>query len=263
MTPMTGPKLLLSLHDVTPAHLPRLKRAESLFHDLGVTHMTYLVIPRYHGGSAIEEPEFRRWCRQARPFTVHWCLHGYYHEERITERHGRVSLWNWLARRLLTAGEGEFLDLREREAAARIDRGRRIFRACLGSSPRGFVAPAWLFNKALLATLREQGFAWTEDHWRVYQLPSGATIEAPVITWATRTFVRRHGSAVLAPLQLRCWRRRPVIRIAVHPLDFDDRRLVAEIRCVIASALRDRVLSTYDDILTVAHPNDDVSARSG
>ena len=247
---MPALKLLLSLHDVTPAHLQRLRRAESLFGDLGVTHATYLVIPRYHGASAIDEPEFRTWCRQARPFGVHWCLHGYYHEERITDGHGRLSLRNWLARRLLTAGEGEFLDLREREAAARIDLGRHLFRACLGSSPRGFVAPAWLFNKALMATLRTQGFAWTEDHGRIYHVPSGMAIDAPVITWATRTFVRRHGSAVLAPVQLRCWRRRPVIRIAVHPLDFDDERIVDGIGRVIAAALRDRVPSTYDDVLT-------------
>ena len=50
--------LLLSLHDVTPRHLVRLVRAEALFRELGVTHATYLVVPRYHRGWAIEKVLF-------------------------------------------------------------------------------------------------------------------------------------------------------------------------------------------------------------
>ena len=74
---MTRPRLLLSLHDVTPHHISRLARAEALFCELGVTHATYLLVPRYHGAWAIEsDPMFRDWCRAPRPFTVRWCLHG-------------------------------------------------------------------------------------------------------------------------------------------------------------------------------------------
>jgi predicted deacetylase len=248
--PMSTLTLLLSLHDVAPPHLPRLMRAEALFRHLGVTHVTYLVVPRYHHGRAVDEdPEFLGWCAAARPFSVHWCLHGYYHEEGLAGRRDRFVPRNWLTRSLLTAGEGEFLALRGAEARYRIDRGRARFKACLGQDPVGFVAPAWLFNRELMPALRERGFAWTEDHWRVIDVRRDLAIPAPVITWATRTPVRRHGSARLAPALLRFWGARRVIRIAVHPLDFDDGRLVEAITRTLATALRNRALVRYDDVL--------------
>jgi hypothetical protein len=245
---MPGLKLLLSLHDVTPRHLVRLARAEALFRELGVTHATYLVVPRYHRAWAIEtDSGFRTWCRGPRPFTVRWCLHGYHHEEiRPTDR---FSVRNWFNRQFLTAGEGEFLGLPEAEMRRCIDRGREAFTACLGVEPAGFVAPAWLFNRALIPVLRDRCFAWTEDHWRIYDLKHGGILDAPVLTWATRTAARRYGSARLVPALLARWRERPVIRIAVHPLDFDDPRFVDVIRLTIAAALHDRVLDEYEGVL--------------
>jgi hypothetical protein len=41
-------KLLVSLHDVTPFHLPRLQRAEALCAALGVDKISFLLIPDYH-----------------------------------------------------------------------------------------------------------------------------------------------------------------------------------------------------------------------
>jgi predicted deacetylase len=240
--------LLLSLHDVTPRHLVRLTRAEALFRELGVTHATYLVVPRYHRAWAIEtDPGFRAWCRASRPFSVRWCLHGYHHEE--LRPPDRFSVQNWFNRQFLTAGEGEFLGLRDAETRQYIDRGRQAFTACLGVEPTGFVAPAWLFNRALIPVLRNLCFAWTEDHWRIYDLKRGGILNAPVLTWAARTALHRYGSARLVPALLRCWRQRPVIRIAVHPLDFDDPRFVDAIRQTIAGALRDRELDEYESVL--------------
>src|SRR5262249_23151273 len=158
--------------------------------EMGVTDATYLVVPRYHGGWSIESDAlFAGWCRRPRPFTVRWCLHGYRHEEAGTA--DRLSVHDRLKRRFLTAGEGEVLNLPEVQMASRIDLGSRAFAACLGFEPAGFVAPAWLFNRALIPALSAKGFAWTEDLWRIYDLRRRTTIDAPVITWATRTLVRR------------------------------------------------------------------------
>ena len=71
---MRRPIVLVSLHDVTPRYVERLARAEALFRELGVTRATYLLVPRYHGGWAIEKDSgFVSWCRQPRAFTVDWC----------------------------------------------------------------------------------------------------------------------------------------------------------------------------------------------
>ena len=243
-------RLLLSLHDVTPRHLVRLTRAESLFRELGVTRATYLLVPRYHHGSPIDrDSRFKRWCREPRPFTVDWCLHGYHHEETETHRIDPFAVRNWLRRQFLTSGEGEFLGLGKSCVQDRIDRGRKAFTACLGRDPTGFVAPAWLFNCALIPVLRERGFAWTEDRSRIYDLHRRTVIDSPVITWASRTRARRCGSSWLAPVLLRRWHERPTIRIAVHPLDFDDQRLVDAIAHTIAAALLERTPDTYEQVL--------------
>jgi predicted deacetylase len=243
--------LLLSLHDVTPRHVARLVRAEALFQRLGVTRVTYLLVPRFHGGWAIEDDEpFRAWCRAPRPFTVRWCLHGYSHQE--VRRSGQFSLRDWGNRRFLTAGEGEFLSLGDADTKVLIDAGTNAFEAYLGVRPTGFVAPAWLFNRALISALRDRGFAWTEDHWRIYDLRRGEAISAPVITWATRTPFHRVGSTRLAPVLRWQWSHRPIIRIAVHPLDFDHPRVVRAIERIIAAALRDRALRDYEWALSQA-----------
>ena len=118
-------KLVVSLHDVTPFHLKRLVRAEALCRDLGVRKLTYLLVPRYHGGFACaEDGDFVAWCRAAREFAVSWHLHGYQHLEDAAT--GPAGAWSvGLKRRMLTAGEGEFqaLDMasqrRRLEAVAR------------------------------------------------------------------------------------------------------------------------------------------------
>ena len=242
--------ILLSLHDVTPRHAARLARAETLFRDLGVAHVTYLIVPRYHRGWPIDEDaEFSRWCAAPRPFAVRWCLHGYHHEETNTRGFSRPSPRACLKRRFLTAGEGEFLSLSAAAIGDRIDRGRRAFKSCLNQDPTGFVAPAWLFNRTLMPALAEQGFAWTEDHWRIYDLHRHTTIDAPVITWASRTRTRRWGSIWLAPRVLQHWHDKPILRIAIHPCDFDHRSLVEAITHTITTALRDRTPETYEHVL--------------
>ncbi|HEV7589616.1 MAG TPA: hypothetical protein VGO40_15985, partial [Longimicrobium sp.] len=112
------------------------------------------------------------------------------------------------------------------------------FRAVTGTEPAGFVAPAWLATPALPPLLRRHGFAWTEDHAAVVDLSAGRAIAAPVITWATRTPLRRATSVAGTPLLLRLRRRSRVLRLAVHPLDFDHPRTVASIRRVWSAALR-------------------------
>jgi predicted deacetylase len=150
--------------------------------------------------------------------------------------------------RCLTAGEAEFLALRGDELRHRLARGIESFRACVGTEPAGFVAPAWLFNAQLLPALARAGIAVTEDHQWVYEVTAGQRLRIPVITWATRTGLRRVGSRLLAPLLLRHWADLPVIRVAIHPADVDHPATVRSIEGVLASALTSRQLASYDEV---------------
>lgn len=79
-------KLLVSLHDVTPFHLPRLQKAEALCEALGVEKMSFLLIPDYHSlGRSDLSPDFVAWCRRDRAFDVEWFLHGYTHADEAPE----------------------------------------------------------------------------------------------------------------------------------------------------------------------------------
>ncbi len=239
------PVCAVSLHDVTPFHLDRLVRAERFLVSLGVTRVAYLLVPRFHGAWAVDEhDDFVAWCRATRPFEVEWLLHGFFHSELVRPgRGGRPpGIAPWFKSSFLTDREGEFLALRGEELRQRIARGVEVFRSVLGAEAVGFVPPAWLFNDELLPALHDLGFSFAEDHGGLYDVQEGRRVRSPVITWATRTLLRRYGSLVVCPLLQTLWNDEPAIRIAVHPSDFDHPRTVRSIERILRAAMRDRDL---------------------
>jgi len=243
-------KLLVSLHDVTPYHLSRLRCAEALLGAIGIRKLAYLLVPQFHGGYPCDaDPEFVAWCRAPRPFAVDWQLHGFHHlEPPPAERGGRGKWSDALKRRLLTGGEGEFLALDRSAQRSRLDAGRAMFRRCLGSDPESFVAPAWLFNPALPPLLAELGFRYTESHRRIYSLQTGDSRRSPVITWATRTSLRKLASLAAAPVLLRQWEREPLLRVAIHPFDVESRGTIASIEAVLGRLLERREQAFNGDL---------------
>ncbi|MDB5050129.1 MAG: hypothetical protein JWO30_3200 [Fibrobacteres bacterium] len=242
-------KLVISLHDATPFHLDRLRKAEAVFLELGISKITYLLVPEYHGGyPSAGHPGFPGFCREARPFAVDWHLHGYHHLESPPQGEAAGGGLDGLKRRFMTAGEGEFLALDPQAQRRKLEDGRDSFRRCLGTDPLGFVAPAWLFNAALPPLLREMGFRYTEDHRRMYRVDTGARLESPVITWATRTFLRKYGSLIVCPALARIWAKAPVLRVAMHPFDFDHPSTVASIKSVLRGLMPGREQAFSSDL---------------
>jgi predicted deacetylase len=271
-------KLLVSLHDVTPVHAARLARAEALLQSLAIEEVAYLFVPRFHGVPSEEDASFLRWCRAPRAFRIHWMLHGYLHQEsHPLQPHvpqpppaphtpqtphgprtpgastpGASTPGAWWKRRLLTAGEGEFLALRGDQLHDRLARGRDVFRRCLDADPDSFVPPAWLAHPDLQPALRDLGFDYTEDHHRIYQLQHARSQRAPVITWATRTLTRRVGSRLVCPLMSAMWRSQPVLRVALHPHDFDYPETSNNIARVLRGLIRDRDAVPYSRMFSAA-----------
>jgi uncharacterized protein len=232
--------IMIALHDVTPFHLSRLRRAESLFFELGIERATYLFIPDYHRASpAGANPEFLSWCRAPRPHAVEWLLHGYYHLQDPDDG-SPIAPLDRMRMKLLTGGEGEFLPLSPQDQRNRIARGMTMFESCLGRRPSGFIAPAFLYRPELLPLLAGCGLKYTEDHRHIIRLDPLRRRRSPVLTWATRTVARKYGSIVAAPLLLRLWTNEPILRIAVHPFDFDHSETIASIRSVLRRVLANR-----------------------
>jgi len=247
--------LLLSVHDVTPFHAERLGRIESFLASRSIARVTYLLVPDFHGRfDAASDPEFVRWCRRPRPYEVEWAQHGHLHLEEAPPAAIRVGLVDRLRRRWMTAGEGEFLALRGEALRERLEVGRRICLGCLGHAPHLFVAPAWLFNEELIPALAGAGFAYTEDHRAVIDVRNARRVAAPVVTWATRTRVRRVGSRAVAPILSRRWSGEPLLRVAIHPYDFDHPDTVRSIDAVLRSTLAAREPITCSQLRRLPGP---------
>ncbi len=245
-------KLHISLHDVAPVHLKRIARAEELLQKWGADQITYLMVPQFHGeiDSATDE-NFLQFCRAPRPFKVEWSLHGWQHLEGRVKEPG--PLRERFARRWMTGGEGEFLALNKREATPLLKKGVESFRTIFSVSPSHFVPPAWLWHPELPSALAEMQFRSFETHRGIATLSSEGEkswIEAPVISWATRTFTRRNGALMVTPLQACLWRKRPLLRLALHPHDFDWPQTIRSIERLLQKELMHRKTVTISQLTT-------------
>lgn len=227
--------LQVAVHDVAPRWLAEVRVLRELLGGWGVSRVTHLVVPHFHRGVRLaDDGATVAWLRDRATAGDELALHGYHHVQ-------ATSPTGWTGRvraRLWTAGEGECLapaaPLREL-----LSRGRDELARCLGVAPIGFVAPAWLEPPGLGALLSELGFAWHETSFSIEALPSRRRLLAPVVGFATRTRARELASVawagVVLPVALA--RRRPLVRIAVHPADLRSPRVLAALeRCVLAAA---------------------------
>ena len=239
-------RLLVAVHDVTPAHARRLEVLYRLLDELGVRRYALLVVPNWHGAWPLAGyPEFAGQLRERAASGVEILLHGLRHDE--------VGLPRPLAHRLRTFGhtdrEGEFASLAPVEASARIARGVAALRDA-GLEPLGFVPPAWLARPTLARVVQEEGLRLTEDARAVVVLNGEARrMAAPATCWSTRRRWRAAGSVLVAALRLRLERTRPLVRVALHPPDADVPAVLASCRRTLSELLARRRVTTYREIV--------------
>jgi predicted deacetylase len=207
-------ELLVTIHDVTPALMPRVGQLWRLCESRKVIP-GLLVVPDWHGVAAMEsDASFGDWLRARVSEGAEIFLHG--------ERHDEVGLPRTFGDELRAFGktnkEGEFLTLDYDAARARIDRGLARLRA-MGLEPVGFVPPAWLAKPDTHRAVRDAGLRVSEDDGTVYLHGSQRTFVSPVVRWSGRGSVRAYGSVLFE--RLRWWTQRGerVMRIALHPGD--------------------------------------------
>lgn len=233
----SAPGLLVSLHDVSPRHAAAVEEILAGFRALGLPPALLLVVPDFHGEWPLSDhPRFVERLGELGAAGHELALHGYFHKELAEDRADSRGASAYLRRHFMTAGEGEFLSLSPGRQRQRLEDGLRMWALTGLEKPVGFVPPAWLHRPDLSEILWESGFAWTENH-RGLLFRDRAPLVAPVITWASRDPLRRIGSRVFAPVALRTWKSAPLLRIAVHPHDWDHPALVKSIQTTIRAAL--------------------------
>lgn len=206
--------LLITIHDVTPALMPRVETLWQLCAARGVVP-GLLVIPDWHGCAPVErDPAFGDWARARAAEGAEIFLHGERHDEVGSPRAWRDEI-RAFAR---TDREGEFLTLDYTAARDRIDRGLERLRT-IGLEPIGFVPPAWLARPETHLAVKDAGLGVSEDDGAIHLHRFGSRVASPVIRWSARTPFRTWASVAGERLRWMLQRNAAVMRMALHPGD--------------------------------------------
>lgn len=210
-------KLLVAIHDVTPALQTECKRLWHLCAACGVAPALF-VVSNWHGQWPLQrDRQFVHWLRDCEAEGAEIFLHGERHDEVGTHRGWRDELRAWGR----TVREGEFLALDPSDASARIHRGVTLLTR-LGLSPVGFVAPAWLAREASYRAAAQAGLTLSEDARGVRIHDRAMVLPAPAVRWSARTTIRARLSAHVADWRWHMHHRvqhAPLVRMALHPAD--------------------------------------------
>jgi len=235
--------LVVSIHDVTPASLPRVEMILGELEKLRIRRTSLLVIPNYHERLPISEhPHFSEKIRARAAKGHDIVLHGYFHKRK---RRKGESFFKRMMTRVYTSDEGEFYDISEERAMGKILKGLGDLRGC-GLNPNGFIAPAWLLSAGGEAAARSLGLQFTNRLGSTIDLQQGTSFKSQSLVWSVRSAWR-----VAASLK---WNRRlenrlklnPLMRLSIHPVDFDHDSVAAQILRIAGRAASERTVMTYD-----------------
>lgn len=241
--------LVLSIHDVSTVTRAVVERMLEDLAGVGVSITSLLVIPDHHRKGRIDHnPEFSSWLRSAVNQGHEAVLHGFYHLR--PEKTGE-NLAARLITRSYTAGEGEFYDLPFSEATALLQQGRKSLLNC-GVSPDGFIAPAWLLGAEAERAVREEGFGYTTRIGTVIDCLSGKEYDARSMVYSVRAGWRRSVSLLWNQLLFQQLRKAPLLRIGLHPPDWEHEAIRRHILKCVRLAASERRVMTYRDWLALS-----------
>jgi predicted deacetylase len=236
--------LVVSIHDVAPPFVDRVRRMLNKLTDIGVFHRSLLVIPNYHGQWRIDQhPEFCEWLRQQQGQGDEIILHGYEHIGVGTPK----TLSDRFKNRWGTVGEGEFLCLDYAEARDRLQRGLDLFKS-LGIASDGFVAPAWLLNDAGLRAMRDLGFQYTNSYMKFLDLATGVSHLAPSLVFGPGALNEDLATNMQRPLS-KLLEYSAIVRVVVHPPCIDNAGRFERILSMTKTQMSGHLPVTYGELL--------------
>lgn len=241
------PVLVVSIHDVSPLTRDRVAEMLGDLSSLGVKKTSLLVIPNHHHRAPIlEDGGFCRWLGEAGSDGHEIVLHGYFHK-----RPSEGELRHRFVTEYYTAGEGEFYDLTEGEAAERLQKGLAEFKSA-GFRPTGFIAPAWLLGVEAEEAVKKAGFEYTTRLQNFKDLTRDREDASQSLVWSVRAAWRRQASLWWNASLAARLEKNPLLRVGLHPPDWDHRAIRDQILKLISAALAGRDVMTYDEWLARA-----------
>lgn len=240
------PSLVVSIHDVSTVTWERVVGMLKDLKAVGVSVTSLLVIPDHHHKGRIDsDPEFSEWLRdvtgQGQECKHEAVLHGFYHLRPTKQGEGLVTK---IITRSYTAGEGEFHDLTREEATALLIQGKEALAAC-GITPTGFIAPAWLLGNEAEVTVREMGFDYTTRIGEVIDCKERRSFHARSMVYSVRAPWRRGFSLLWNEFLAKRLKSAPLLRIGLHPPDWDHQSIRDHALACIRRAVEKRRVTTY------------------
>jgi predicted deacetylase len=234
-----GGRLAVAIHDVEPRSFARTRQIRDWLGERGVARATLLVIPAADlHPIGFRAPALACWLRGRSAAGDVIAQHGLAHK-----RSARAP-WPRSAIAYCQGGDAaEFPGLGAQDARNRVDCGRRLLQD-IELDPRGFVAPGYAYTNALRAVLGES-FEWFADLRGVCS-GAGRELRSPALCLGTSTVLKRTLSPTIVRATAR--RNRELMRVDVHPADFDHPRHVATLEALLRRAC-DHEAVTYDQLL--------------
>jgi len=240
------PSLVVSIHDVSTVTRKRVVEMIGDLKAVGVPIISLLVIPDHHHKGGIDaDPAFVEWLREVTGLDEEQgheaVLHGFYHLRPTKKCDGLATK---IITRAYTAGEGEFHDLSREEATALLLKGKEALAAC-GINPTGFIAPAWLLGNEAEVAVREMGFDYTTRIGEVIDCKEGRSFHSRSMVYSVRASWRRGVSLLWNEFLARQLRSALLLRIGLHPPDWDHELIREHALACIRSAVEKRRVTTY------------------
>jgi predicted deacetylase len=240
--------LVVSIHDVSP--LTQTVSANILreLAAIGVEQTSLLVIPNHHHRAPIRENHgFQMWLAEEVRKGHEPVLHGYFHQR---ENRSDQSILSKIVTEFYTAGEGEFFDLSETEARARLERGLTELEF-LPKRICGFVAPAWLLDLEAEKAVRSLGFQYTTRIGALHLFQNRPSIHARSLVWSTRANWRIWMSLRWNALLAHQVKRHDLVRVGIHPPDYSHPDVWNQIKRLITELKSDRACVSYQTFIAL------------
>jgi predicted deacetylase len=228
--------LAVSLHDVEPASFERCALMRDWLADLGVARVTLLVIPapQLHPFPA-RSPQLANWLLDRVDAGDAVAQHGLQHRRTRPPSRLQRPLRGWQG-----GIAAEYPGLDPEATIASVDAGHNVLTTA-GLQPRGFVAPGYAYTGALREHLATR-FDWWAT---LLALRGNARATGPALCLGTSTPLKRATSPAFMRAGAALSGR--VLRLDLHPADFDHPRHVIAVERVLRRA-QARVSVTYDDL---------------
>lgn len=214
--------MIVSVHDVAPGTWSRSTAWLSLLDERSIPATLLVVAGPWQGPPLDEAPEVVAELYTARSRGHEISLHGWDHTATpITAPHlVRSGLAQLRAR-----GCGEFAVLDPVAARERLEAGLDVLRR-VGLEPTGFTPPGWLASPGTLTALRSTDLRYTTSQWSIRDLRTWRRLRIPAFSHRPTSALAGLGARSLLALGRRRLDAGRALRVALHPDDLSDGRLV-------------------------------------